>query len=828
MPGVKRALSLFAILIFSVLAFPAQQDASRVDRIRTAVDNREYPVAISLLNDIANSDRKVFELNNYDYLLARMAEKNGDFATAMANYQRVATSGSVLKPYALKHLAEIARDSGNLMLERMYLQQIVSFSPDSLIAPAAQNRLARNAYESGNYNEAIRLLSTTSSPSPTAISRENQLFIARSLLKLGKPDEARTAFLKLINELPNPAQPDDIALEAVQALDSPDLATTPPQELTDQEHLQRASIYQFNRDFADARTHYQAVVQKFPASGITPDAAYQIGRGFTLEGNYVEAINWFERVQEQYPDTQSAKDALLQAASAYSRVAKYDEAVKRYQQFIEKYPDDERIDRAFLNIIDVLRDEGNPAEALKWTAKTQEAFKGKLPGALALFAEARIYIARGDWQNALADLERLTTFADLGGTRVPGGTSPSEIAFMRANTLEHLGQYSAAIDAYLAIPDGRGEYYGGRATERLKSLANNENAKPFINQKIDALNQNGAKDAETRRKNVQALLRLTDAPEERKKLLDELKKIYAELPGYQKIPSFKMLTLGRTEELKKEPAQPPTAGDELAFLGLYDEAAPELAQQTQSSPPYEGRVAGFSSPPGLRRGADASSAGWSAVGVVNSKSNDFSYTLAVLYKRGDMADRAVAFAEPLWRKVPADYQIELIPRDQLELLYPAPYADSLIKYAPIREADPRFVLSIMRQESRYRADAKSNAAARGLMQFISATAEKTAAELNRKTFRNEELFYPPTAILFGSQYLSDLGKQFPGQPQAVAASYNAGEDNMHRWLTRSGSNEPDIYVPEIAYSQSKDYVHKVMANYRIYQYLYDKNLRPIF
>jgi len=182
----------------------------------------------------------------------------------------------------------------------------------------------------------------------------------------------------------------------------------------------------------------------------------------------------------------------------------------------------------------------------------------------------------------------------------------------------------------------------------------------------------------------------------------------------------------------------------------------------------------------------------------------------------------------LWRRVPADYQIELIPRDQLELLYPAPYADSLIKYAPIREVDPRFVLSIMRQESRYRADAKSNAAARGLMQFISATAEKMATELDRKTFRNEELFYPPTAILFGSQYLADLGKQFPEQPQAVAASYNAGEGNMQRWLMRSGSNEPDIYIPEIAYSQSKDYVYKVMANYRMYQYLYDNNLHPIF
>jgi soluble lytic murein transglycosylase-like protein len=84
----------------------------------------------------------------------------------------------------------------------------------------------------------------------------------------------------------------------------------------------------------------------------------------------------------------------------------------------------------------------------------------------------------------------------------------------------------------------------------------------------------------------------------------------------------------------------------------------------------------------------------------------------------------------------------------------------------------------MRQESRYRADVKSYAAARGLMQFISTTADKIADELDRENFRQDELYHPPTAVLFGAQYLSNLFKEFPAQPQAVAASYNGGEDNV--------------------------------------------------
>jgi len=167
-----------------------------------------------------------------------------------------------------------------------------------------------------------------------------------------------------------------------------------------------------------------------------------------------------------------------------------------------------------------------------------------------------------------------------------------------------------------------------------------------------------------------------------------------------------------------------------------------------------------------------------------------------------------------------------MPPEQIELLYPAPYRDALLKYSPERKIDPRFMLSIMRQESRYRADVKSNAAARGLMQFISTTADKLAINLGKVDFKQDELYNPPTAILFGAQYLSDLFKIFPNQPQAVAASYNGGEDNMMRWLARANTTDADRYVPEIAFTQSKDYVYKVLANYRVYQMFYDERLKP--
>ena len=797
---------VFGILIVIAAAFVDTKPQSPADvhqKILELVSFRDYVSAITELQNLKNGDPKAFEANNYDYLLARMAESDGQLAIAMANYQSVKSRDSVLSAYALRHMSQIARSTGNLMLERIYLQEILLFSPNSLLAPAVYGRMARNSFESGNYGETIRILTnglqqvTIGTPVKTgrnASEREDQALLAEAYIGSGKMPRAREIFTGLLDNFPNPAQPDDVAQTAVKSLDLLDsgaenLGKKAP-DITESEHLRRANIYQFNRDFADAKLHFAAIIGIFPNSGDVAEAAFQIGRGYAQQGNYVEALAWYERVQEQYPDSVAAKDALLQSASGYARVGKSKEAILRYRKFIEKYPADEKLERAYLNIVDIYRDQGEDQDALKWCAKTQDVFKGKVTEAIALFAETRIYIARDDWQNALDRLERLRNFTALGGATTPGGTTIAEITFVRAFVLEQMQRYAEAIDEYLSIADGRAEYYGWWATERLRLLVKDPTASSFISQKIGLLASGlNAKDAELRRRNAQSLLRLTETLGVREKALSVLSAAINTLPKYSGMSNFKLVEKGQKDLV----ASNATLSACLLFLGLYDEAASELDAAT----------------PTLMKGSD-----------------DNAFTLATYYLRGDRGDRAISFIEPLWKKIPADYPIELIPRGQLELLYPAVYEYSLLRFAPGRGVDPRLMLAVMRQESRFAPDAKSYAVARGLMQFISTTSEHVAGELGRDNFRQDELYYPPTAILFGAQYLGDLFKAFPNQPDAVAASYNGGDDNMKRWLARSRSNLPERYVPEIMFAQSKDYVYRVMANYRMYQYLYDENLRP--
>lgn len=159
--------------------------------------------------------------------------------------------------------------------------------------------------------------------------------------------------------------------------------------------------------------------------------------------------------------------------------------------------------------------------------------------------------------------------------------------------------------------------------------------------------------------------------------------------------------------------------------------------------------------------------------------------------------------------------------------YPAPYSDAILRAATKRKVDPRLVLALMRQESSFRPYVKSPAAARGLLQITIDTASKYAKQAGYPKLQDDDLYKPETSIAIGSEYIATLQNLFPNTPEAVAASYNGGEDNAARWLKRARSNEPFIFASEVGFSETKTYVFKVMSNYRAYQLLYSADLKRI-
>jgi soluble lytic murein transglycosylase len=157
--------------------------------------------------------------------------------------------------------------------------------------------------------------------------------------------------------------------------------------------------------------------------------------------------------------------------------------------------------------------------------------------------------------------------------------------------------------------------------------------------------------------------------------------------------------------------------------------------------------------------------------------------------------------------------------------YPAPYREIILRATAKRNVDPRLVLAIMRQESSFKERARSPAAARGLLQLTPDIASKYGALTGFRNIQEDDLYRPEVNIGIGVAYLADLFRMFPDLPEAVAASYNGGEDNVARWVRRAGHKDAGVFSSEVGFTESKDYVFKVMANYRAYQQLYTSDLK---
>ncbi len=151
-------------------------------------------------------------------------------------------------------------------------------------------------------------------------------------------------------------------------------------------------------------------------------------------------------------------------AASYVRWGKNAEAAETYKQYVVMFPDGEKIDSAYLNIIDALREIGKYDEANQWVDKTVERFKGMPVEVNALHAKLRMEILRENWSSAILTADRLLEIGDFSDSMA----WTDEVKYLKAFALEKSGKKPDARIAYFAIPDSPTSYYGGLATEKLE------------------------------------------------------------------------------------------------------------------------------------------------------------------------------------------------------------------------------------------------------------------------------------------------------------------------------------------------------------------------
>jgi soluble lytic murein transglycosylase len=145
------------------------------------------------------------------------------------------------------------------------------------------------------------------------------------------------------------------------------------------------------------------------------------------------------------------------------------------------------------------------------------------------------------------------------------------------------------------------------------------------------------------------------------------------------------------------------------------------------------------------------------------------------------------------------------------LRYLMPYGNVLSKQAHVRKLDEPLVFGLVRQESRFIADAKSSAGASGLMQLMPSTARRIAKKIGMKGFSLSRLGRPDVNAALGAYYLRHVLDGFGGSPVLAAAAYNAGPSRARRWCDAKPL-EGAIYVETIPFAETRQYVKKVMAN----------------
>jgi soluble lytic murein transglycosylase len=153
------------------------------------------------------------------------------------------------------------------------------------------------------------------------------------------------------------------------------------------------------------------------------------------------------------------------------------------------------------------------------------------------------------------------------------------------------------------------------------------------------------------------------------------------------------------------------------------------------------------------------------------------------------------------------------------VLYPLAYWPQVAQQSRSSGIDPLLVLALMRQESMFDPTARSPADARGLMQLLPSTAARVAQRLGQPSPAGT-LYDPDTNITLGVAHLQQLLQAHQGDPLKALAAYNGGEEAVARWQQRFGDLEPDEFVESITYRETRDYVKRVMGNYRRYQETY--------
>jgi soluble lytic murein transglycosylase len=154
----------------------------------------------------------------------------------------------------------------------------------------------------------------------------------------------------------------------------------------------------------------------------------------------------------------------------------------------------------------------------------------------------------------------------------------------------------------------------------------------------------------------------------------------------------------------------------------------------------------------------------------------------------------------------------------LDIRYPLPLRESFEQYASDAGIAPSWAYGVARSESHFMSDVRSGAGAVGIMQLMPDTGRITAKELNFPYSGVSTLLNPGSNIRLGTTYLGKMFERFDRNPILATAAYNAGPINVAAWLPVTDDIDARIWIENIPYNETREYVRRVLASEVIFRW----------
>ncbi len=185
--------------------------------------------------------------------------------------------------------------------------------------------------------------------------------------------------------------------------------------------------------------------------------------------------------------------------------------------------------------------------------------------------------------------------------------------------------------------------------------------------------------------------------------------------------------------------------------------------------------------------------------AMRGRDDRFLLAAADVAQRNEIWDRAISAAD----RTSGEHNYDL--------RYLAPFKDLVTPRASELGLDPAWVYGLMRQESRFVMSVRSSAGAQGLMQLMPATARWVAKRIGLKDYSSASIADMDTNVTLGTHYLSIVYSDMGNDPVLASAAYNAGPGRARKWRDTKPL-EGAIYAETIPFTETRDYVKKVMSN----------------